>query len=58
VISWIVFNLFKNRGWANLELGYHRQAGEDLEWALSKRNGPAAHYLLGRVHDAQNRKDV
>lgn len=49
--------VFKNRGWANLELGYHRQAAEDLEWALSKRNGPAAHYLLGRVYDAQNRKD-
>jgi tetratricopeptide (TPR) repeat protein len=51
------YYLFKNRGWANLELGYYRQAGEDLEWALSKRNGPAAHYLLGRVYDAQNRKD-
>lgn len=50
------YYLFKNRGWANLELGYYRQAGEDLEWALSKRNGPAAHYLLGRVYGAQDRK--
>jgi tetratricopeptide (TPR) repeat protein len=53
----IAYFLFKNRGWANLELGHYRQAAEDLEWALTKQNGAAAHYLLGRVYAQQNRKE-
>ncbi len=51
------YHLFKNRGWAYLELGNHRQAGDDLEWALKQRGGAAAHYLWGRVFEEQKEKD-
>jgi tetratricopeptide (TPR) repeat protein len=47
---------FKNLGWANLELHNYSQAEQQLQWALIKRNGAAAHYLLGRVFAEQGRK--
>ena len=47
---------FKNLGWANLELHNYSQAEQQLQWALIKRNGAAAHYLLGRVFAEQERK--
>jgi len=50
--------LFKNRGWANLELHNYGSAQGDLEWALKKRDGVAAHYLLGRLFDEQGHKDL
>src|SRR6266851_917815 len=55
--SGIQYYLFKNRGWANLELHNYRQAEDDLVWALAKHDGAATHYLLGRVFEEQNRKD-
>jgi len=53
----IQYFVFKNRGWANLELKNLDAAKGDLMWALVKRDGPAAHYLLGRVYEAQGDKD-
>lgn len=52
----IQYFLFKNLGWANLELHNYSLAEQQLEWALIKRNGAAAHYLLGRVFAEQGRK--
>lgn len=49
------YYLFKNRGWANLELHNYGQAEADLIWALVKHKGAAAHYLLGRVYQEQGR---
>lgn len=49
----IHYHLFKNRGWAYLELNNLEQAKDDLTWALSKEDGATAHYLLGRVYDEQ-----
>jgi tetratricopeptide (TPR) repeat protein len=49
------YYLFKNRGWANLELHNYGQAEADLIWALLKHDGAAAHYLLGRVYQEQGR---
>jgi tetratricopeptide (TPR) repeat protein len=58
----IHYYVFKNKGWANLELRNYRQAEDDLLWALElrakeKRDGAAARYLLGRVYEEQDRKD-
>jgi tetratricopeptide (TPR) repeat protein len=53
----IQYYLFKNRGWANLELKNFDAAKDDLMWALVKRDGAGAHYLLGKVYEAQNDKD-
>jgi tetratricopeptide (TPR) repeat protein len=47
------YYLYKNRGWAHLERQEYAQAQADLEWALNKKDGPAAHYLLGRALAAQ-----
>jgi tetratricopeptide (TPR) repeat protein len=52
----IEYYLFKNRGWANLELHNYGQAQADLEWALIKRDGAAAHYLMGRVFEDAGQK--
>lgn len=52
----IEYFLFKNRGWANLELHNYGQAQADLEWALIKRDGAAAHYLMGRVFEDLGQK--
>ncbi|HLN97491.1 MAG TPA: tetratricopeptide repeat protein, partial [Pyrinomonadaceae bacterium] len=52
----IQYYLFKNRGWANLELKNYSQAEADLVWSLIKRDGAAAHYLLGRVFEEEGRK--
>ena len=56
------YYLFKNQGWANLELHNYAQAEGDLLWALElrareQRDGVAAHYLLGRVYEEQSRSD-
>jgi tetratricopeptide (TPR) repeat protein len=51
------YHLFKNRGWANLELSNYGQAAADLEWALQQRDGAAAHYLWGRVFEEQPSKN-
>jgi len=50
----IQYHLFKNRGWAYLELRNLEKASDDLSWALTKEDGATAHYLLGRVLEAQN----
>jgi len=52
------YKLYKNRGWAHLERQEYAQAAGDLvmalqKMALLKKDGPAAHYLLGRVLSAQ-----
>jgi hypothetical protein len=52
----IEYYLFKNRGWANLELHNYGQAQADLQWALIKRDGAAAHYLLGRTYEESGQK--
>lgn len=49
----IHYHLFKNRGWAYLELRNLEQANGDLTWALTKQDGATAHYLLGRVLEEQ-----
>ncbi len=51
------YYIFKNRGWANLELHNYRQAQDDLGWALVKHQGAAANYLLARVHEEQGHRD-
>lgn len=50
------YYLFKNHGWANLELHNYGQAQADLQWALIKRDGAAAHYLLGRAFEESGQK--
>jgi tetratricopeptide (TPR) repeat protein len=47
--------IFKNVGWANLELHNYFLAEMQLKWALIRRQGAAAQYLLGRVYDEQGR---
>jgi tetratricopeptide (TPR) repeat protein len=47
------YHLFKNRGWAYLELHNLEQARDDLMWALTKEDAATAHYLLGRVFEEQ-----
>ena len=47
--------LYKNLGWANLELHNYRTAEGQLTWALVKKDGSAAQYLLGRLYDEQGR---
>jgi len=50
------YYLFKNRGWADLELHNYREAEGELATAIQlKSNGAAAHYLLGRLLDEQKR---
>ncbi len=51
----IHYYLYKNRGWAYLELHNLAQAEGDLFWALKKQDGAAAYYLLGRVYEEQGR---
>lgn len=53
------YSLYKNRGWANYELKYYQQAENDLRTALSRRkDGAAAHCLLGYVFEAQGKPDA
>ncbi len=52
----IEYYMFKNRGWANLELHNYAEAQSDLRWALVKREGAAARYLLGRVFEDAGEK--
>jgi tetratricopeptide (TPR) repeat protein len=50
------YALFKNRGWAKMELGLYDDADGDLAAALRVNGqGIAAHYLLGRVLEALKR---
>lgn len=51
------YSLFKNRGWANLELRNYGQAEAELKRALTFRRGAAAHYLLGRLLEEQKRTE-
>ena len=53
----VMYTLLKNRGWANLGLGYLTLAETDLRQALSYRqDGAAAYCLLGQVYE--KREDV
>jgi hypothetical protein len=52
----IEYYLLRNRGWANLELHNYGQAQADLQWSLIKRDGAAAHYLLGRTYEESGQK--
>ena len=49
------YYIFKNLGWANLELHNYSTAEQQLQWALIRRKGAAALYLLGRVYEEQGR---
>ena len=51
------YALFKNRGWANLGLGFLSQAENDLHEALAIRaDGASAHCLLAQVDEARGDK--
>jgi tetratricopeptide (TPR) repeat protein len=48
------YSLYKNRGWANLGLGFLGQAENDVREAMTIRpEGAAAHCLLAQVLDAR-----
>lgn len=49
------YRLFKNSGWANLELRNYRLAEGELRAALQFRDGAAAHFLLGKTLDSLHR---
>jgi tetratricopeptide (TPR) repeat protein len=54
----IRFMMYKNRGWADLELKYYSQAREDLEESLRLRDdGAEAYCLLAEVLEAQQDKN-
>jgi tetratricopeptide (TPR) repeat protein len=56
--QFILYPIYKNRGWANLGLKFYKQAEEDLSQALEFRpDGAEAHYLMALVMEAQNRRD-
>jgi tetratricopeptide (TPR) repeat protein len=51
------YSLFKNRGWANLGLGFLSQADNDLREALVIRaDGASAYCLLAQVYEARSNK--
>lgn len=46
----VQYTLYKNRGWANLGLGYPLLAGDDLNEALAiRKDGAAAYCLMGQT---------
>ena len=51
----VQYFIFKNVGWANLELHNYFLAETELKWALISVS-TAAQYLLGRLYDEQGRK--
>ncbi len=51
----VQYSLYKNRGWANLNLKNLRQAASDLNLALQLRpDGAAAHCLLAQMYEARD----
>jgi Tfp pilus assembly protein PilF len=46
------YTVYKNRGWARLQLGMLRTAEEDLLTALAHEGGAEAHCLLAEVHES------
>jgi len=49
------YYVLKNLGWVYVELQHYEEAKGDLWAALRVRDGAAAHYLLGLVHEASNK---
>src|SRR5262245_48593562 len=55
----IQYTLYKNRGWADLGLGFYDLAAEDLREALNWRDdGASAHCLLAQVLEAQKKQNT